>query len=175
MAVILDMLFFIFYNTDILFAEQELAWKLYILAKALPTTMQVQIISWKEFAATTLDPGKEVFTVHIAFPGLKTKMSIYLAWKAQIAFLLTKKVIILTKYLDYTDIFSKKSASELPQWSNINWHAINLESSKQIPYGQIYSLGPIELETLKTYFKTNLANSFICSSQSPAKAPIWFI
>ena len=44
----------------------------------------------------------------------------------------------------------------------------------QLPYGPIYNLGPVELETLKTYIKTNLANGFIRSSKFPAGAPIFF-
>ena len=56
----------------------------------------------------------------------------------------------------------------------MNKHAIELEEGKQPPFGPIYSLGPVELETLKTYIKTNLANSFIRPSKSPAGAPILF-
>ena len=44
----------------------------------------------------------------------------------------------------------------------------------QPPYGPFYSLGPVELETLKTYIETNLANGFIRSFKSPAKAPFLF-
>ena len=40
-------------------------------------------------------------------------------------------------------------------------HAIELEKGKQPSFGLIYSLRPVELEILKTYIKTNLANSFI--------------
>ena len=32
----------------------------------------------------------------------------------------------------------------------------------------------MELETLKTYIKTNLANGFIRPSKSPTRAPIFF-
>ena len=46
--------------------------------------------------------------------------------------------------------------------------------SKQPPFGLIYSLSPIELKTLKTYIKTNLANDFIHPSKSPAGALILF-
>ena len=56
----------------------------------------------------------------------------------------------------------------------MNEHAIKLEEGKQPPFGPIYSLGPIKLETLKTYIKTNLANSFIQPSTSPAGVPILF-
>ena len=56
----------------------------------------------------------------------------------------------------------------------MNKHAIKLEKDKQPPFGPIYSLGPVELETLKTYIETNLANGFIRPSKSPAGAPILF-
>ena len=42
----------------------------------------------------------------------------------------------------------------------MNEHVIELEEGKQPPFGPIYRLGPVELETLKTYIKTNLANGF---------------
>ena len=56
----------------------------------------------------------------------------------------------------------------------MNEHAIELEKSKQPLFGPIYSLGPIELETLKTYIKINLANGFIRPFKSSAGAPILF-
>ena len=56
----------------------------------------------------------------------------------------------------------------------MNEHAIELEEGKQPPFGPIYSLGPVELEILKTYIETNLANGFIWPSKSLAGAPILF-
>ena len=56
----------------------------------------------------------------------------------------------------------------------MNEHAIKLEEDKQPSFRPIYNLGLVELETLKTYIKTNLANGFIQPSKSPAKAPILF-
>ncbi len=44
----------------------------------------------------------------------------------------------------------------------------------QPPYGHIYSLRPVELETLKAYIENNLASGFIRPSKSPAGAPILF-
>ena len=54
----------------------------------------------------------------------------------------------------------------------MNEHAIELEEGKQPPFGPIYSLRPVELEILKTYIKTNLANGFIRPSKSPTGALI---
>lgn len=47
--------------------------------------------------------------MHIAY--LESKISVYLAYKAQITLLLTKEISILKKYTDFLDIFSKKSAA----------------------------------------------------------------
>ena len=63
----------------------------------------------------------------------------------------------------------------LPERTGSNEHAIKLENGKQPSYGPIYSLDRVELETLKTYIKTNLANSFIQPSKSPAGTPILFV
>ena len=60
-------------------------------------------------------------------------------------------VAIPAEYSDFKDVFSKESAAVLPEHTKINTHAINLEEGKQLPYGPIYSLGPVELETLKIY------------------------
>ena len=56
----------------------------------------------------------------------------------------------------------------------MNDYAIKQEEGKQPLFGSFYSLGPMELETLKPYIKTNLANGFIRSFKSPTGAPILF-
>ena len=48
----------------------------------------------------------------------------------------------------------------------MNEHAIKLEEGKQLSFRSFYSLGLVELETLKIYIKTNLANGFIQTSKS---------
>ena len=78
------------------------------------------------------------------------------------------------KYLDFADVFSPDLASELPKQTGINDHAIELVEGQQPPYGPIYSLEPVELETLKAYIEINLANEFIRPSMFPAGAPILF-
>ena len=39
---------------------------------------------------------------------------------------------------------------KLPENTGINEHAFELEVGKQLSYRPIYSLGPLELKTLKT-------------------------
>ena len=71
-------------------------------------------------------------------------------------------------------MFFKESAVVLPEYTEINIHVINLEEGKQLLYRPIYSLRPVELETLKIYIETNLANNFICPLKSLAGIPILF-
>ena len=106
-----------------------------------------------------LDENFETFVIYVNF--LNLAPGIHPEREAQIAFLLTKIVKILDKYSDFTNIFSKKKALMLPKHTKFNEYAIDLENGKQPPYGPIYSLGPVELETLKTYIETYLETRFI--------------
>ena len=96
--------------------------------------------------------------------------------KAQIEALLFNKASteIPVKYSDYCNVFLAEYVAELPENTGINEHAIKLKKDKQPSFRPIYSLGSIELETLKSYIKTNLVNGFIRSFKSPARAPILF-
>ncbi len=96
--------------------------------------------------------------------------------RAQIAHLKADKapIEVPSEYADFADIFSPKLAAELSEHTGINDYAIELEDDRQPPYGPIYSLGPVELETLKAYIENNLASGFIRSSKSPARALIFF-
>lgn len=58
------------------------------------------------------------------------------------------------KYVNYTDIFLFNLRMKLFQNIGINKHIIKLEKGKVPSYKPIYSLGPIELKTLKIYTKT---------------------
>ena len=81
---------------------------------------------------------------------------------------------ISAEYLDFADVFSPDLASKLSKYTGINNHAIELVNSQQPSYGPIYSLELVELETLKAYIKTNLANGFIRLFKLPVSAPILF-
>ena len=172
--VVLGMPFLTLSNADIKFAQKELTWRSYTTAEALPTTKRVEIIDRKEFAKAALDENVEAFVVHVTSLSLNS-IAIHPAREAQIALLVAKEAKIPTKYSDFSDVFSEEKASILPEATEMNQHAIELQEGQQPPYGPIYSLGPVELETLKTYIKTNLANGFIRPSKSPAGAPILFV
>ena len=119
-----------------------------------------------------MDEHVEAFVVLVTFLLI---MAIHPARKTQIALLVAEEVKIPIKYSDFLDVFLKEKASILPEATKINQHAIKLQKSQQPPYEPIYNLGPLELETLKTYIETNLANNFIWPSKSTAGAPILFV
>ena len=124
-----------------------------------------------------LDANSEIFVMHVIIWEQK-EMLMYSKRQAQIkaqveALLFNKALIeVLVKYSNYSNVFSAKYVAELPENTGMNEHAIKLEENKQPPLGPIYSLEQVELEILKTYIKTNLANNFIQPFKSPAEAPI---
>lgn len=75
--------------------------------------------------APILDLNKKVLVIYMV--NFSLKMSILLAYKAQIGVLVAEKVFFLAKYLDYLDIFSKKSEIELLKCFDINEHLIHLK------------------------------------------------
>ena len=144
-------------------------------------TTKVEIINKREFAAPALNKddetfvNNEIFVLHVVALAEPTITPIYPSHQAQVAALTSEETGIPAEYSDFSNIFSSDSAAELPEHTGINDHPIDLLDNKQPPYGPIYSLGPVELETLKTYIKANLASGFIRPSKSPAGAPILFV
>ena len=153
-GVVLGMPFLTLSNADVQFIEKELTWRTYSTAEALPTTKRVELINKKEFAKAALDENSETFVVHVA--SLNLTPGIHPDRAAQIVSLLTEKVRIPDEYSDFADVFSEVKALVLPKHTELNEHAIDLKDDKQPSYGPIYSLGPVELETLKTYIETHL-------------------
>ena len=114
----------------------------------------------------------KVFVIYVSSLSLE---SIYLNKKAQIASLLTEKITVSDKYSDFANVFSEQQALVLPEWIKLKQLAIELQDDKQWFYELIYSLELVELETLKTYIETNLANSFIWLFKLLADTLIFFI
>ena len=173
MEVVLSILFLTLNNADVQFAKKELIWKTYTTEEALLTTYWVEFIDQNEFAKAELDENIEAFVVHVSSLGLR--MTIQLVTEAQLALLLAEKVTIPAKYSNFADMFLKQSANIFPKWTGVNEHTIELGEGKQPPYGPIYSLGLVELETFKIYIKSNLANGFIGALKSPAGSSILFV
>lgn len=116
------------------------------------------MINQKKFATIALAP-KKAFVIYITY--LKSKMSINLAYNAQIILLLAKKVSVPKKYTHFLNNFSKKFVVILPDHFNINKYIIDLEPDKQLSYKPVYNLGLVKLKNSKTYIKANLTNRFI--------------
>ena len=60
---------------------------------------------------------------------LESRMSIHSAREAQLALLLTKKVTVPTKYLDFANVFLEKSVNVLSEQTGANEHAIEKKAS----------------------------------------------
>ena len=130
-----------------------------------------------------LDPEYNTFVVHVVFSSFVIFLSfilfntdVYLSCRFQIAGLIAKKAFtkVFAKYVKFADIFFLDLVFKLSKHTKINNHAMKLVNCPQPPYWPIYSLGPVELETLKAYIKINLANKFIRSFKSPVGTSIFF-
>lgn len=67
-------------NVNILFPKQKLIWRSYILAKAISSVKEVQMIGSKKFVAAALDLRKKAIVLYIAHLG--AIMLIDSAWQA---------------------------------------------------------------------------------------------
>ena len=117
-----------------------------------------------------------MFLMHMAI-WKQEKMPVHSEMQAQVGALLSDKTPtkILVKYSNYNNIFLMENVAKLLENIGMNEHAIKLEEGKQLPFDPIYSSELVKFKTLKTYIKTNLANSFIQPSRSPAGASIFLI
>ena len=131
----------------------------------------------KKFAAVAFDSEHETFIVHVAsFSLILLNTDISLFCKPYIAGLIAEEysIKISIKYSDFANVFLSELPFYLFEHTGINNHAIKLVNGQQSSYWPIYSLEPVELETLKAYIETNLPNRFIRPSKSPGKASILF-
>ena len=178
LELVFGMSFLTLSSADIDFSGWELRWRTYITKEALPTIKCIELMGKKEFVAVALDPEYEIYIVYVASLSSTSLivLDVYLSQRLQISGLIAEEapMKVPIKYSDFADVFSPDLASELSKHTGINDHAIKLVDGQQPPYRSIYSLKPVELETLKAYIETNLANEFIRPLKSPANAPILF-
>jgi hypothetical protein len=134
---------------------------------------RVALIGAAAFASVCNRPGTELY-----FMSMAEIDAAYLATQE------TGNLVTLTEadpdlssippeYHDFADLFSKKEADKLPPHRPYD-HTIPVEPGKTPPFGPIYKLSPVELETVRKYIEENLRKGFIRHSQSPCSAPIVF-
>ena len=181
LKVVIGMPFLTLSGADVDFLGRKLQWRTYTTKKTVPTTRRVELVGKKEFAVAALDLEHEIYVVYVGSVNSNTSPSsslfnVHPFRRRQISSLIAEKVPrkVLAKYSDFADVFSPDLAFKLPEHTGINNHAIKLVEDQQSPYGPIYSLGPVELETLKAYIETNTANGFIRPSKSLIGTPILF-
>ena len=87
----------------------------------------------KEFAAAALDPEHKTYLIYVGSVSSDTSLSsslldVYPFRKPQISGLIAEEAPtkVLAKYADFADVFSLDLASELPEHTQINDHAIDL-------------------------------------------------
>ena len=85
------------------------------------------------------------------------------------------KVVLLSGYMTYADVFNKKAETTLPPHQGTLDHNIDLKPGCSAPFSPLYNLSEYELGVLKEYLDKNLHSGFITRSKSPAGALILFI
>ena len=129
MDLVFETLFLTLSNANRQFADKKLTLMTYTTKKAVPTTRWWEFINKKAFAKAILDENVKVFVIHIAF--LNLDMTLYPAWKAEIALLFFRKVVFLKKYTTFANVFLKKLAHILLEHMGINKYKIKLQKDNQ--------------------------------------------
>lgn len=159
------MLFRFLSIADIQFSAKKLSKGSYTTAETLFTTSHKELINKKEFANIALDQNFESFIIHAI--ALKSTVIIDMMidsfWIIQTANLLQDKALtkVPAKYSDYINIFFFDLVIKLLENIKMNEQAIKLIDNKQPFYELIYTLSPVELETLKTQIEIYLKIEFI--------------
>ena len=135
--VILGMPFLKISNANVVFGEGTLTWKSYTTIEALPTTKRVRLVNPKEFVIAALDMDSETFVVHMAIREreripVHAKTQAQIQDEAQVGALLFDEAFteVPVEYSDYSNVFLAENAAELPENTEINEHAIELEEGK---------------------------------------------
>jgi hypothetical protein len=81
---------------------------------------------------------------------------------------------VLGRYRSYVQVFSEADSESMPSHSPQDL-AIELLDGKQPPWGPIYNLSEIELDTLRSFLEVQLKCGGVRPSKSPAGAPVFFL
>ena len=92
-------------------------------------------------AAAALDPESETFVVHVASLSSvaspsSSPLDVHPSRRPQIAGLIAKEAPtkVPVEHVDFADVFSPDLTSELPEYTGINDHAIELVNGQQPPW-----------------------------------------
>lgn len=86
----------------------------------------MELIRRKKFAVTILSSNKEIFIVYIATFNLNPEIHSF--HRAQLALFFTYSTFkaILSKYVDFVNVFFLEYISKFPEYTEINNHLIDL-------------------------------------------------
>lgn len=129
MDIALRISFLILSNIKINFLKRKLNLRSYTTIETLPTTKQIKLVEKKKFIVIALDLNNEIFIIHVAF---LICTNVYLFHKAQIALLIhdNAPIVVLSKYVDFANVFSHNLVAKLLEYIGINDYLINLVKSQ---------------------------------------------
>lgn len=120
--------------------KKTLSWLTYQASNALLTQKHIEFVNLKEFTKLALREEKDFIVYILAFSIQnievktlkKNKLSqVHYSHQALISsIIMGKKVEILVKYLNYSDVFSTNSIAKLLEHNGINNHLIDIDPSK---------------------------------------------
>jgi len=133
----------------------------------LPVTPpHISLIGAAAFVCASKLPGSKVYRFQLSTPEVDARSAS------------TSDPINLSnipeEYHDFADVFSKSRAEKIPEHRPYDLK-IDLEPGQSIPPGPMYSLSPLELQTLRDFIDKHLSIGLIRPTSSPHGAPVLFI
>ncbi len=128
-------------------------------------------IQWRDFCFSVTDTIDKLLDLNFLYQIQINFREIKVQLETSDEFL--EDLIIFNTYRDLRNLFSQSSANYLLLYQDEN-HAIELEPGKAPFFGLFYNFFEHQLKVFREYIDENLANKFICSSKSLARAPILF-
>lgn len=111
----------------------------------------MELVGKKEFVIAVLVQKDETFVVHIIFLAISNTSDVHPSHRTQKVSLQVDwaSTTVFSENTDFADVLSPELVAELPEQTGINNHAIDPVDGKELLYDSIYTLGLVELETLK--------------------------
>jgi hypothetical protein len=140
-----------------------------LIQQRCPTV--VELDHGANFYRTVRQEKTEIFMIH---PGHREEKTLVEEDSSPEPMDMETTVELPSCYQEFASVFSKSEGDKLPPHRDCD-HTMPLMEGSTVPYGPIYRLSTMELETLHDYIQENLARGFIQPSESPAGAPVLFV